>query len=294
MRLLLLIPSSSYKAFDFLKAAEELQVELIVASNRPQTLEAIAPENLLTLDYHDVHRSTERILQLAAEKPVTAVVSSDDEGNLLAAAISKALLLPHNPKAAIAATWDKAMLRERLSAALLPSPSFRVFSTKDRPETVSDRIRYPVVLKPTGLSGSQGVIRANDPKAFCQAFQRIKTLFTDPEVLRKVGEKPKEILVEEYISGPEVAFEGLLQKGHLSRLALFDKPDPLEGPFFEETLYITPSRLSASSQAGILHVVQKGIHALGLKEGPIHAELRLPPKGNGPVLIEIAARTIGG
>lgn len=292
MRLLLLIPSTSYKAVDFLKAAEALKVEVIVGCNRHQTLEAISPGNLLTLDFHDLDRSTRKVIRLASENPISAVVSTDDEGMLLAATISKSLSISHNPIAAISATRDKAKLRQRLRAANLPSPSFQVFSTEIVPEEVSHGIDYPVVLKPTGLSGSQGVIRANRPEAFCQAFHRIKMLFKNPEVLEKYGKQPKDILVEEYVSGPEVAFEGLLRKEQLSPLALFDKPDPLEGPFFEETLYITPSRLSSSLQKKIVHSVQMGINALGLKEGPIHAELRMHSKG--PVIIEIAARSIGG
>lgn len=292
MRLLLLIPSTSYKAVDFLKAAGQLKVELIVGCNQHQTLEAIAPGNLLTLDFHDLDKSTQKIVQLADEKPISAVVSTDDDGTLLAATISSSLSIPHNPISAIAATRDKTKLRERLTAANLPTPSFQVFSTEVVPEEISDQIDYPVVLKPTRLSGSQGVIRADDPEAFCRAFKRIKALFMDPEVTEKYKKKPKEILVEEYILGQEAAFEGLLHKGLLSTLALFDKPDPLEGPFFEETLYITPSRLSSSMQNDIFHSVQSGINALGLKEGPIHAELRLHPKG--PVIIEIAVRSIGG
>ncbi|MBN4054652.1 ATP-grasp domain-containing protein [Nitrospira defluvii] len=292
MRLLLLIPSTSYKAVDFLKAAEQLEVELLVGCNRHQTLEAISPGNLLTLDFHDLEQSTQKVIQLVKEKPISAVVSTDDDGALLAATISESLSIPHNPISAIAATRDKAKLRKRLTAANLPSPSFQVFSTKVDPEEISDQIDYPVVLKPTGLSGSQGVIRANHPEAFCHAFKRIKALFKNTEIIEKYGKIPKEILVEEYIPGQEVAFEGLLQKGQLLPLALFDKPDPLEGPFFEETLYITPSRLPSSLQNDIVHSVQRGINTLGLTEGPIHAELRVHLKV--PVIIEIAARSIGG
>jgi len=292
MRLLLLLPSTSYKTADFLKAAEKLNAEVIVACNQEQTMEAIAQGNLHTLDFLDIEHSTDKIVQMAKARPISAVLSTDDEGALLAAAISSALALKTNPMSALAPTLDKAQLRERLLAAGVPSPAFERYSTDRAPEEFAKEIDYPVVLKPTFLSGSQGVIRANNPDEFKQAFRRIKALFQDPEVIQKRGGVANEILVETYIPGKEFAFEGLLQRGRLIPLAFFDKPDPLEGPFFEETLYITPSRLPRTVQDRIFDLVKNGTYALGLKEGPLHAEMRVGP--DGPILLEIAARSIGG
>ncbi|MFQ5597393.1 MAG: ATP-grasp domain-containing protein [Nitrospiria bacterium] len=292
MSLLLLLPSTSYKALDFLNAAQKLNLQTVVASNGRQTLEGLVPGHLITLDFLDIAHSTEKVVAFSKRFPLSAVVSTDDEGMLLAAAISKALSLPHNPVSAIAATCDKARLRERLAAAQVSSPTFQCFSTDQLPGPSALQIAYPVVLKPTRLSGSQGVIRANNPEEFSKAFHRIKVLFKDPEVIRKYRKSPNEILVEAYIPGREVSFEGLLQSGELRRLALFDKPDPLEGPYFEETLYVSPSRLSSSAQDKIFETVMRGIQALGLEEGPIHAELRLGLEA--PSIIEMAARTIGG
>jgi ATP-grasp domain/L-amino acid ligase C-terminal domain 2 len=98
--------------------------------------------------------------------------------------------------------------------------------------------------------------------------------------------------VEDFVAGREVAVEGLLTAGRLRVLALFDKPDPLNGPFFEETIYVTPSRLRREDQARVAAVTGQAASALGLTEGPIHAELRLNDAGAWP--IEVAGRSIGG
>lgn len=291
-RLLLLLPSTSYRAADFLIAAEHLGVAVVVGSNERQALESVAPGRTLTLDFTDLKGATEKVVEFAEEYPFDAVVSADEEALVLAAAISEALSLPHNPLSATVAAKDKHRLREVLSAASLPTPPSQLFSTDGPPETLSQKIFYPCVLKPTFLSASRGVIRANHPDEFVAAFYWLSRILNEPEARRLGGEAAKQILVEDFIPGKEVALEGLLQEGHLSVLALFDKPDPLDGPFFEETIYVTPSRLPASAQEAIAECAGRAATALGLKEGPIHAELRVNERG--PWIIELAARSIGG
>jgi len=291
-RILLLIPSLSYRADDFLKAAERLGVEVVVGSDQRQTLEHLNPGTTLTLDFQTPEKSVDKILRLARERPFKAVVSTDEDAIELAAMSAEILSLPHNPVSATRASKNKDQLREILRSASVPSPSFRVVSTGGDAEEISRQTSYPCVLKPTFLSASRGVIRANNPNEFALAFERIKKLLRDPEVRRKGGPAARRMLVEEYIPGGEVALEGLLQNGSLSLLALFDKPDPLEGPFFEETLYITPSRLIPALQTEILHTASRATRALGLREGPVHAEMRYNQEG--VFVLEVAARSIGG
>ncbi len=290
--LLLLIPSDSYRAADFLAAADAVGMDVVVACDQNQTLEHTVSGKLLTLNFLDLTRSTQRVLSFSEHYPIVAVVPTEDRATSLASVLSKALNLPHNTLAAVEAANNKKILRERLKQAGLPCPDFQVYSSALWPETIADGLDYPVVLKPTGLSGSQGVIRANGPDEFVAAFQRIKRLFDDPDIIRRKGEHPEEILVEQYIPGKEVALEGFLLKGALSCLALFDKPDPLEGPYFEETIYVTPSRIPHLLQQSITTTVAKSAEALGLTEGPIHAEIRIDQ--NTPYVIELAARSIGG
>lgn len=291
-RLLLLIPSSSYRTSDFLNAAERLGADVVVASNERQTLEEVVPGKSLTLDFIDLEGSTKKAALFALQYPIDAVVSTDEEATVLAAMISEAFSLPHNPVSATAAAKDKHRLREILIAAAVPTPSFQIFSTDESAEEIARKITYPCVIKPTFLSASRGVIRADDPNTFQFAFHRLLQLLKEPEVRRLGKEAAKKVLVEEFIPGEEVALEGLLQNGRLSLLALFDKPDPLNGPFFEETLYVTPSRLPESVQKEIVDATQRATAALGLKEGPIHAELRI--NDQGAWVIEVAARSIGG
>ena len=290
--LLLLIPSESYRTADFMNAAERLGVDVVVASDERQALSEAAGGKTLTLDFFNLKESTEEAVAFARSRPLKAVVGVDEESTLLAAKISEALSLPSNPVSSTAAAKDKHRLREILTAASVPTPAYQLFSIDEPPEEIVQKVSYPCVLKPTFLSASRGVIRANDPEAFRAAFLRLLQILKNPEVRRKGGAAAKRILVERYIPGREVALEGLLRLGALSLLALFDKPDPLEGPFFEETIYVTPSRLSGSIQQQILKITERATAALGLKEGPIHAELRLNDQGIW--VIELAARSIGG
>ncbi len=135
------------------------------------------------------------------------------------------------------------------------------------------------------------MIRANTVDQFVAAVRRIAAILRRDDVTVS-GDAADYLLAEAYIPGLEVALEGLLNHGELNVLALFDKPDPLEGPYFEETIYVTPSRLPAAVQRRIAVVTAEACLALGLREGPVHAELRV--NDDGPWVIEVAARSIGG
>ncbi len=291
-RVLLLLPTTTYRTPDFLEAAEKLGLDVTVASEESSAFEGANPDGLLTLDFRDPAACARRVQELARRLPIDAVVGVDEETAVAAAAISAALLLPANSPGAAVAAWHKGTLRRRLSEGGVPTPAHRVFSRGDDAEEVSRRVRYPCVLKPTFLSGSRGVIRADDPAAFLAAWERLGRLLDEPDVSHKGGKLSREVLVEDFAPGREFALEGLLRDGELSVLALFDKPDPLDGPFFEETIYVTPSRLPQPDQQRIAEVVAAGARALGLAEGPVHAELR--HGAGGTWLIEIAARSIGG
>lgn len=291
-RVMLLIPSASYRAPDFMEAAARLGVEVVVGSDRRHPLEDDQSGRQLGLDFGDLEAGTARIEEFAEDHPLDTIVAVDDGGALLAAAAARRLELPHNPLAAVQATRDKSLLRRRLAAARLPSPRFWEVPLTADPEEWALRLDFPVVLKPLALSGSRGVIRADDAESFRQAFERLRDILAEPENARECGELAGTILVEGYIPGAEVSVEGLLAGGELHVLAIFDKPDPLEGPFFEETIYVTPSRLPGETQEAIAKTAARATLALGLEDGPVHAELRLNDEGIFP--IDIAARSIGG
>src|SRR5262249_49641039 len=243
------------------------------------------------LDFRDPEHASRQIQEAVREKPVRAIVSTDDHTTAIAARAAVALGLATNPVRAVEAARNKRLLRERLAAAGVPPPRHQSFSIDADPARIE--VGLPCVVKPTFLSASRGVIRADDRPGFQKAFARVAALLRVPEVAAKGGPAAREILVEEFVPGIEVALEGLLVGGRLEVLALFDKPDPLAGPFFGETLYVTPSRLPAALQSALFDVSAQAAAALGLREGPVHAELRIPP-GGGPVVIELAARSIGG
>jgi biotin carboxylase len=289
--LLLLLPTTTYRTEAFVEAAAKLGVELVCASERPSTFEALAPDSLVTLDFGDPDASAETIARLAARRPIDAVVPVDDLTTVVAAAIGQRLGLKANSLPAVAMARDKHAMRRCLAAAGVPVPRFRLVRLADDPAALGADVEYPCVLKPLALSASRGVIRANDPREFVAAFRRIAAILESVEAPLP-DEARRALLVEEFIPGREVALEGLLIGGTLHGLALFDKPDPLDGPFFEETIYVTPSRLAQAVQAEIAAATRDACSALGLTEGPIHAELRLNERG--PFVLEIAARSIGG
>ncbi|HKF44658.1 MAG TPA: ATP-grasp domain-containing protein [Thermoanaerobaculia bacterium] len=292
-RVLLLLPTRSYRTPDFLEAAERVGAEVTVASEEASAVEAVNPAGLLTLDFRDPAASARRVEEFARKHPVQAVVGVDDDTSVLAAILARDLGLPANPVHAVAAARHKPTMRGLLAEAAVPSPAYKVFDReRDSAEAASKQVRYPCVLKPTFLAASRGVIRADDRGGFARAWERIERILGEPEVAGRGGEAASEILVEDFVPGFEVALEGLLREGELKVLALFDKPDPLEGPFFEETIYVTPSRLPAEVQDRVAQVAAHGALALGLRDGPVHAELRV--NESGAWLIEIAARSIGG
>jgi biotin carboxylase len=286
-RILLLTPGGSYRAHDFVDAAARLDAEVVVATDCSVPLTALTAERVVQVPFDDPAEAARRIGRLDAAVPFDAVVATDDRGVEAAALAAAALDLPHSRPGAVAATRDKARLRACLAAADVAQPRWVAAEAADDVSRLARRLGGPYVVKPVSLSASRGVIRVDDRLATADAAARVR------RILAGAGEDARSrLLVEGYVEGGEVAVEGLMRGGRLEVLAVFDKPDPLEGPFFEETIYTTPSRLPAATQVAVLDVVSGATRALGLDEGPIHAEARLGPEG--PVLLEVAARSIGG
>ncbi len=275
----LILPSATYRAADFLAAAATLHADVVVASEGVQALAGEMGDRFVRIDCARPAWSAERIAALAERRPVDAVVAADDQGVEVAARAAARLGLPHNPPDAVGATRDKAELRRRLAAAGVRQPRFALLP----PGTGLAGLSFPVVVKPRTLSASRGVIRGDDPAALEAAVTRIRTLLADPEAT---------LLVEEFVPGPEFAIEGLVTGGRLDVLAIFDKPDPLDGPYFEETLLVSPARVDPAGQAALESTAATAVAALGLTHGPVHAELRL--SAGEAVVLEVAARSIGG
>lgn len=291
-RLLLLLPTRTYRAHDFMQAAGQLGVEVVVGSERKQALADMSPVQHVVLNFLDAEDATRTIVAFADDAPLDAIVAVDDDTAVLGAMASEALGLPYNTVASVAATRNKHRLRSVLAQAGLLSPPFTLCTLNDDPLDVARHVPFPCVLKPLGLSASRGVIRADNPQQFATAFHRLAALLQTPDVIERGGDLARKILVEGFIPGIEVAVEGILTHGELTVLAIFDKPDPLDGPFFEETLYVTPSCHPDAVQQEIAACTARAARALGLRQGPVHAELRV--NEHGPWLIEMAARSIGG
>lgn len=286
-RVLLLTTPATYRAEAFLAAAERLGIEVVLAVDLPPEL-AAQWQTPLGIDFTDLEAARDAIVAYARRHPLSAILPVDDAGVELAASACAALDLPFNAPAAASAARDKYRMRQLLQAGNVPIPHFTLHTTAEDPRVVAAQTRFPCVVKPLRLSGSRGVIRADDAAQFVAAVERLTRLLNSVEP----GPHPKAYLVEDFVPGCEVALEGLLDAGELHVLALFDKPDPLDGPFFEETIYVTPSRLPAATQTAIAECTAAAARALGLRHGPLHAELRI--NAHGPWLIEVAGRSIGG
>ena len=289
-RLLLLLPSTTYRATGFVEAAVKLGVELTVASERTGVLAEREPANLLELDFSDPPAAVRRAVAFASDHPVAAVFGVDDDTAVVAAAIAGALGLSHAPQSALEAARDKHRQRVLLHAGGVPVPDFAVHSLDDDPHAVARLVPYPCVLKPLALSASRGVMRADSPGEFVTAHARLAKILAslDGADTSQGGR----YLVEAFVPGPECAIEGLMVNGRLHVLALFDKPDPLDGPFFEETIYVTPSRHPSGAQRELTECAEAAARTIGVTRGPVHVELR--HNARGPWLIELAGRPIGG
>ena len=290
-RVLLLLPTTSWRAEALLAASARLGLDATVGTDRPLVWAERTPDRVIALDFTRPAVAAEAVADFARERPIAAVVGADDETTLPAATIARRLGLAHEPIEALAAARDKLAQREILQRAGLPVPRFTLCRLDEDAEAVARRVGFPCVIKPRRLAGSRGVMRADSVASLAAAMRRLAALLASPEVAA-CGEWAETAVVEAFIPGAEVALEGLLEDGRLRTLALFDKPDPLDGPFFEETLYVTPSRLAAEAQDALADAAARAARALGLARGPLHAELRLNEQG--PWLIELAPRPIGG
>ena len=291
-RVLLLLSRNSYRAEVFVAAAHRLDLDITVGSNHRQALADLTPGSALTLGVEDVDRSVTTIVRFASDYPLAAIVAAEDDFAQVAAAASEALGLRHHPLKAVRSARNKAVMRRRLAAAGFPSPWFHVTSVEDDAEAAAARARYPCVLKPLALSASRGVIRADTPEEFDRAWSRIRAILAQRDPVTRSGHEVAEILIEAYMPGREVAVEGIVVEGELQTLAVLDKPDPMVGPYFEETILVTPSRLPDGVQREVVSCVQRSVAILGLDDGPVHAELRVDAERAS--LLEIAPRSIGG
>ena len=297
-RLLLLSHTTGYQLRAFNDAAERLGVEIVFATDRCHRLEDPWQDRAVAVRFHDIAHSLRAIADRHRRTPVSGVIAVGDRPVALAACAAEMLGLDwHDPEGALAST-DKRRARRAIAAAGLPSPAFQAYRLADLLEAGSDALGrsippFPVVIKPVGLSGSRGVIRANDAEACRAAIWRVRALLARPQIKAARTGLDEEILIEEYVEGDEFALEGVLTYGALQTFAIFDKPDPLVGPFFEETIYTTPSRLPEDRQRALAETVRAAATALGLLHGPVHAELRVTAGGR-MYLLEIAARPIGG
>jgi|SRR5665213_1314373 len=277
-RLLLVAATTGYQVREFADAARALDVELVLATDRCHILENPWGDDAAPVRFEDPAPGIEA---LAARGPFDGILAVGDRPALVAAQAAERLGLRFHPAKAARAASDKLLARERFRAAGMPVPGFRRLPLAEaRSEAVAASVRFPCVLKPLHSSASRGVIRANNEDEFREAAARIARM------------KEDDLLVEDYIPGREFALEGVVTAGKLQTLALFDKPDPLEGPYFEETIYVTPSREPNDVQRQIRQTAQAAVTALGLTDGPVHAEMRV--NGQGVWILEAAARPIGG
>jgi len=290
--LLILASKLGYQTRGFADAAESLGVQVHFATDRCHKLDDPWSDGAVPLHFENPQDAANEIVQRFASDPPDAILALGDRPTPTAAHAARALGIAGNAPEAVERCRSKLAQREALRAAGLPVPEFFSFALDETVENVVTQIKFPCVVKPVSLAASQGVIRADNEKQFRAAVSRIRELLQSPEiqVTREPGLDP--LLIEEYVPGREVAVEGLLDQGNFKILAIFDKPDPLEGPYFEETIYVTPSRLSGAQQSALRDCAAHAVDALGLTYGPVHAEFRINERG--PWVLEIAPRPIGG
>ena len=281
-----------YQTRSFAEAAKRLGVGVVIGSDRCHQLEDPWSDGAIPLHFEQPEQAAARLAEAVRDRPVQAILALGDRQTVTAAYAARLLGLSYNSPESVENCRSKLRQREVLRKAGLPVPGFFAFSLDDPLPYVLGRVRFPCVVKPLRLAASQGVIRANNAAEFRAAVQRITRLLKSPELQVTRETDLDRLLVEDFIPGREVALEGLITQGNLRVLALFDKPDPMEGPYFEESIYVTPSRLSQREQKEIFDCAAKVVKALGLTDGPVHAEFRV--NSGGPWVLEMAPRPFGG
>lgn len=293
---MILCSTTGYQTRAFVEAAREMGLSLAFGSDRCHVLDDPWRDEALPLRFEDPEDSARAIVEYARSNPLRGMVALGDRPTPVAARACAALGLPFHPPAAADACRDKYLSRERLRASGLNIPAFERYSIDSNPREIilsgGPHVGFPCVIKPLALSASRGVIRANNGQEFIAGFERIRALLCAPEVQVMREETSGYLQAEAYVEGHELAVEGIVDRGRMRLLAIFDKPDPLEGPYFEETIYVTPSRLASAAQREIEKTLARAIAALGLFHGPFHAELRWNDRSVWP--LEVAARSIGG
>ena len=291
-RVLLLSTTTGYQTRAFGDVAQRLGIELVFATDRCHVLDDPWRDEAIPIRFFDEAGSVAAILESARVRRIDGVLALGDRPTVIAAGVMAALGLPGHPPEAAQVSRNKRLTRERLRDAGLPVPWFVATSVEADVSTLVSSLSFPCVVKPLALSGSRGVIRADDAVSFAAAFDRLRALLRSPDIRVERSEAHGEVLIEGFIPGREYALEGLLHHGELHVLALFDKPDPLDGPFFEETIYVTPSIAPEAEQAAIVEGIRRAAAAIGLRHGPVHAECRV--NDAGVFVLEVAARPIGG
>jgi hypothetical protein len=292
-RVLLFAAKLGYQTRSLDESAQKLGVEVLFVTDRCHQLDDPWGDRAIAVHFESPDAAAYTVLQaVRGGQPIDGLLAFGDRPAVAAAYVARGLSLPYNHPAAVEACRNKLRMREVFREANLRGPWFRAVALNPAPEPSLLGISYPCVLKPMSLSASQGVVRANTREEFIAAAERIRRLLSSPEILARREANLDQIVVEGYIPGREVAVEALLSAGALRVLAIFDKPDPLTGPYFEESIYVTPSRLPQSELREVERCTLEAIRALGLTQGPVHAEFRLNEQGVWP--LEVAPRPIGG
>jgi formate-dependent phosphoribosylglycinamide formyltransferase (GAR transformylase) len=291
-RLLLFAAKLGYQTRSFEDAARHLGIELVYVTDRCHQLQDPWGDQAIAVHFESPETAAYTVMEAMRGQEVSGILALGDRPAAAAAYAARGLGIPHNHPATVEACRSKLRMREVFRDAGLRVPWFRSFPIAATPEPSLVGISFPCVLKPLSLSASQGVIRANNREEFLVAGSRLRRLLQSAEIRATREPNLDQMLAEGYIPGKEVAVEGLLTDGALRILDIFDKPDPLEGPYFEETIYVTPSRLPDSTQIQIEKCAKEAVRALGFIHGPIHAEFRINEEGVWP--IEVAPRPIGG
>ena len=275
-----------------MNAVTKLDLKVLVITDKSQVFNEYFPDNVISMNFENWQESLENIYEWSLRYDLKAVIGVDEESIVLAAKLSESLCIEHNSLESVKVTKDKYLMRNALKKFGLKTPWFKRFSVHETRKDIFTELSYPCVIKPTFLSASQGVLRVNSFEEFGKGCEMLTHLLAEEEIKKIGGDQAKWILVEEYIAGKEVSIEGIVIDGELKDLAIFDKPETLEGPTFPETIFIAPSILDEYLQLSLLETAKSALQALGIRKGPVHIELRINNHGN--YILECAARSIGG
>ena len=274
-KLLLVIPENSYKSNDFVVAAEKLGIDFLIITDSEQVSSKFS--DTVIINKFDAELNKNNLKKL---KDVTHVLPVDHSALKFSGYLVDLLEVKGNKLESINLSMNKYESRKIFNSLLDIKVNNEIIKNIDDVNTFINK-NGTSVLKPIYGTASKSVLKINNVEKNKEQIEKLMQDCFD-----------QDLVIEEYIDGKEYALEGTIINSELKKIVIFDKPVEYKHPYFEESIYITPSELSSEAEKRVVSIVDKACKKIGLEDGPVHVEFKI--NENQIFIIEINPRMIGG